>query len=312
MSESTLVSELEKLVSEGRNPKSLEIDVLSTIDIVRHINDEDKTVPYAVEKVLPDMARAVDIIVDAFKSGGRLIYVGAGTSGRLGILDASECPPTFSVPEGMVVGLIAGGQQAVFRAVEGAEDDQAGGQAALTDIDLTERDVVVGIASSGRTPFVIGALRYARGLGAKTVSLSCNPDSEIARFADVAITPVVGPEILTGSTRLKSGTAQKLVLNTLTTTAMIKLGKTYGNLMVDMKASNSKLVARAVRIVMQATGCTTPEAKAVLERTGYDVKLAILMQMTGMGVDEATAALKANGGYIRKAVTPAASQPGSR
>jgi N-acetylmuramic acid 6-phosphate etherase len=312
MSESTLVSELEKLVSEGRNPKSLEIDVLPTIDIVRHINDEDKTVPYAVEKVLPDIARAVDIIVDAFKNGGRLIYVGAGTSGRLGILDASECPPTFSVPEGMVVGLIAGGQQAVFRAVEGAEDDQAGGQAALTGIDLTERDVVVGIASSGRTPFVIGALRHAQGLGAKTVSLSCNPDSEIARFADVAITPVVGPEILTGSTRLKSGTAQKLVLNTLTTTAMIKLGKTYGNLMVDMKASNSKLVARAVRIVMQATGCATQEAKAVLERTGYDVKLAILMQMTGMGVDEATAALTANGGYIRKAVTPAASQPGSR
>jgi N-acetylmuramic acid 6-phosphate etherase len=311
MSENTLVSELEKLVSEGRNPKSLEIDVLPTIDIVRHINDEDKTVPYAVEKVLPDIARAVDIIVDAFKSGGRLIYVGAGTSGRLGILDASECPPTFSVPEGMVVGLIAGGQQAIFRAVEGAEDDQAGGQAALIGVDLTDRDVVVGIASSGRTPFVIGALRCAQELGAKTVSLSCNPDSEIARFADVAITPVVGPEILTGSTRLKSGTAQKLVLNTLTTTSMIKLGKTYGNLMVDMKASNGKLVARAVRIVMQATGCTTQEAKVVLERTGYDVKLAILMQMTGMGVKEAAAALTANGGYIRKAVTPAANQPGS-
>ncbi|WP_117190383.1 N-acetylmuramic acid 6-phosphate etherase [Rhizobium terrae] len=307
MSEHVLVSELDRLVSEGRNPRSLDIDVLPTLDIVRQINNEDKSVAYAVEEVLPEIARAVDIIVEAFKAGGRLIYAGAGTSGRLGVLDASECPPTFSVPEGMVIGLMAGGREAVFRAVEGAEDDVEGGRRALEEVRLTEKDVVVGIASSGRTPFVIGALIHARKMGAKTISLSCNPNSEMAPLADIAITPVVGPEILTGSTRLKSGTAQKLVLNTLTTTAMIKLGKTYGNLMVDLKASNSKLVARASRIVMQATGCTAQEAKAVLDETNYDVKVAILVQMTGMDVEAAIAALKANGGYIRQAMTPASS-----
>ncbi len=228
--------------------------------------------------------------------------MGAGTSGRIGVLDASECPPTFRVPAGMVVGLIAGGPQALTRATEGAEDSQQKGREALEEITLAAADVVVGIAASGRTPYVIGGLTYAREVGATTVALSCNPQSAIAAIADIAISPVVGPEVLTGSTRMKSGTAEKLVLNMLTTASMIRIGKTYQNLMVDLNVSNKKLVARAARIVMQATGCTLDDARAALDKTGNDVKLAILITMTGMNVAEARDALTGAGGFLRKAI----------
>ena len=297
-----LLSELEKLVSEARNPKSMEIDLLPSEGILRVMNDEDKNVPLAVEKVIPEIAKAVDRIVAAFQSGGRLIYIGAGTSARLGVLDASECPPTFSVPEGMVVGLIAGGPKALLQAVEGAEDDPEQGRDNLEAIELTANDVVVGIAVSGRTPYVIGALHYAKSIGCTTISLTCNPDSVLADIADIAISPVVGPEVVTGSTRLKSGTAQKLVLNMLTTASMIRIGKTYENLMVDVSISNKKLQARALRIVADATGCTFDEAEDYLRRADNNVKLAILIALTGMGADEAEQSLKNAGGYLRKAI----------
>jgi len=302
MSDAQLMSELERLVSEDRNPRSMDIDLLPTEDVLRRINEEDGNVPAAVGEVIPQIAEAVDEIVKAFRKGGRLVYSGAGTSGRLGVLDASECPPTFSVPEEMVVGLIAGGDHALRHPIEGAEDDVEQGRKDLIEIGLTENDLLVGIASSGRTPYVIGALNYAKSIGAKTVALSCNPGSAIGDIADIAISPVVGPEILTGSTRLKSGTAQKLVLNMLTTASMIRIGKTYQNLMVDMHASNQKLLARAARIVMQATDCSADEARRVLDLTNNDVKLAILIALTGLDVDAARAALQNAGGFLRTAI----------
>ncbi len=302
MTEQGLITELERLVSEGRNPDTMGIDLLPTNDILRKINQEDKSVPVAVERVIPEITMAVDRIVEAFRKGARLIYMGAGTSGRLGVLDASECPPTFGVPDDMVIGLIAGGSDALMRAMEGAEDDAQVGAHDLRDIGLTADDVVVGIAVSGRTPYVIGGLRYANQVGATTVALSCNTTSVIAGIADIAISPVVGPEVLTGSTRLKSGSAQKLVLNMLTTASMIRIGKSYQNLMVDVNPSNRKLFARAARIVMQATGCTAEEARDALDKTGDDVKLAILVTMTGMPVDEARASLLKADGFLRKAI----------
>lgn len=297
-----LLGELEQLVSEERNPRTMGIDLMSTPEIVATINAEDRLVPDAVGKTLPQVAEAVERIVEAFGKGGRLIYIGAGTSGRLGVLDASECPPTFGVPPTMVVGLIAGGLGALVSAVEGAEDSTEGGAADLRAIDLTDRDVVVGIAVSGRTPYVIGALNYARSLGAVTVGLTCNPKSAIAGMADISIAPLVGPEVVTGSTRLKSGTAQKLVLNMLSTASMIRIGKTYQNLMVDVRTSNEKLLARAVRIVMQATDCPEQAAEAALERTGNDVKLAILTILTGQDVEAARAAMAGAGGFLRRAL----------
>ncbi|MDW2322532.1 N-acetylmuramic acid 6-phosphate etherase [Vibrio sp. 1159] len=302
MTNDALIAALSHLVSEGRNPDTMDIDLLPSLDIVQRINQQDKLVPLAVEKVLPEIAEAVDKITEAFKVGGRLFYIGAGTSGRLGVLDASECPPTFGTDPEMVVGIIAGGKEAMFRAKEGAEDDPALGEQDLKENTLTQRDVVVGIAASGRTPYVIGGLEYANELGATTVALSCNPDSPIADIADIAISPVVGPEALTGSTRLKSGTAQKLALNMLTTASMIRLGKSYQNLMVDVKATNAKLVARAARIVMQATDCTNQEAKTALKETDYDAKLAILMILTGLDRESATEQLNAKQGYLRKVV----------
>ncbi|EGQ9575103.1 N-acetylmuramic acid 6-phosphate etherase [Vibrio alginolyticus] len=302
MTNDALIAALSHLVSEGRNPDTMDIDLLPSLDIVQRINQQDKLVPLAVEKVLPEIAEAVDKITKAFKVGGRLFYIGAGTSGRLGVLDASECPPTFGTDPEMVVGIIAGGKEAMFRAKEGAEDDPTLGEQDLKENTLTQRDVVVGIAASGRTPYVIGGLEYANELGATTVALSCNPDSPIADIADIAISPVVGPEALTGSTRLKSGTAQKLVLNMLTTASMIRLGKSYQNLMVDVKATNAKLVARAARIVMQATDCTNQEAKTALKETDYDAKLAILMILTGLDRESATEQLNAKQGYLRKVV----------
>jgi N-acetylmuramic acid 6-phosphate etherase len=302
MTEQGLMSELDLLVSEGRNPRTMDIDLLPTIDVLRKINDEDRLVPAAVEKVLPEIAAAVDRIVLAFQKGARLIYIGAGTSGRLGVLDASECPPTFGVPEGMVIGLIAGGPDALVRSTEGAEDDPKMGAKVLQEIGLVRNDVVVGIAVSGRTPYVIGGLNYAKQVGATTVALSCNPASTIAGIADIAISPVVGPEVLTGSTRLKSGTAQKLVLNMLTTASMIRIGKSYENLMVDLNPSNKKLVARATRIVMQTAGCSAQQAKQALHLTNNDVKLAILVTITGLDVEAARTALGKAGGFLRKAI----------
>lgn len=305
MSEQALISELGRLVSEERNPRTMDIDLLPTVDVLRKINDEDKTVASAVEKVIPEIAACVDRITAAFRRGGRLIYMGAGTSGRIGVLDASECPPTFRVPPTMIVGLIAGGYSALLKATEGAEDNQAKGAEALAEIDLSAKDVVVGIAASGRTPYVIGGLNYAKKIGATAVGLSCNPQSAIAAVADIAISPVVGPEALTGSTRMKSGTAEKLVLNMLTTASMIRIGKTYENLMVDLKASNKKLVARAARIVMQATGCTLEEAQLALAQTENDVKLAILIVMTGMSLADARSALEGSNGFLRQAIQDA-------
>jgi N-acetylmuramic acid 6-phosphate etherase len=301
MAKSTLMAELEQLVSEARNPDTLQIDLMSTAEILSAMNKQDALVADAVRKVLPEIGAAVDKIVEAFKVGGRLIYMGAGTSGRLGVLDASECPPTFGVPEGMVVGLIAGGDRALRYPIEGAEDDRTEGRRDLEKINLTAKDVVVGIAVSGRTPYVIGALDYAKNVGATTAALSCNPDSAIARMADIAISPLVGPEALTGSTRLKSGTAQKLVLNMLTTASMIRIGKSYENLMVDLSVSNQKLAARATRILVEVTGCTADEAEGFLAASGNNVKLAILMALTGMGASEAEVALKDADGFLRRA-----------
>ena len=302
MAKSVLMAELGQLVSEARNPATMQIDLMSTPQILAAMNDEDAQVAGAVQQVLPAIGAAVDKIVEAFKAGGRLVYMGAGTSGRLGVLDASECPPTFGVPDTMVVGLIAGGDRALRYPIEGAEDDRNEGRSDLERIGVTAKDVVVGIAVSGRTPYVIGALDYAKSLGARTVGLTCNPDSAIAAMADISIAPVVGPEVLTGSTRLKSGTAQKLVLNMLSTASMIRIGKTYQNLMVDMHASNLKLVARAVRIVMQATDCTEHEAEAALTRAGNDVKVAIVTLLTGQGVEEARTAIAGAGGFLRRAI----------
>ncbi len=302
MTNDTLIAALSQLVSEGRNPETMDIDLLPSLEIVQRINQQDKLVPLAVEKVLPEIAQAVDKITAAFKAGGRLVYMGAGTSGRLGVLDASECPPTFGVSDQMVIGLIAGGPEAILKAREGAEDSPLLGKQDLQSIGFNQHDVVVGIAASGRTPYVIGGLEYANEIGATTVALSCNPDSPIADIARIAISPVVGPEALTGSTRLKSGTAQKLVLNMLTTASMIRIGKSYQNLMVDVKATNEKLVARAARIVMQATDCKEEQATQVLKQTNYEVKLAILMILTDLDIDTARQQLAHQDGFLRKAV----------
>ncbi|EEY46093.1 N-acetylmuramic acid 6-phosphate etherase [Vibrio mimicus] len=302
MTNDALIAALSHLVSEGRNPDTMDIDLLSSQEIVERLNQQDKQVPLAVEAVLPQIAQAVDKITAAFKQGGRLIYLGAGTSGRLGVLDASECPPTFGVSDQMVIGLIAGGKEAMFTAQEGAEDNATLGTHDLQQIHFSSKDVLVGIAASGRTPYVIGALEYANDLGATTIALSCNPDSPIAEIAQIAISPVVGPEALTGSTRLKSGTAQKLVLNMLTTASMIRLGKSYQNLMVDVRATNRKLIARAVRIVMQATDCQREEAEALLKESHNNAKLAILMHLTGMNYEQATAKLSQSDGFLRRAM----------
>lgn len=302
MTNDALLTALSQLISEGRNPDTMDIDLLSSLQIVERLNQQDKQVPLAVEKELPNIAEAVDKIAAAFKQGGRLIYAGAGTSGRLGVLDASECPPTFGVSDEMVIGLIAGGREAMFRAQEGAEDSEVLGEQDLRAIHFNNKDVVVGIAASGRTPYVIGALEYANRTGATTVALSCNPESPIACIADIAISPVVGPEALAGSTRLKSGTAQKLVLNMLTTASMIRMGKSYQNLMVDVQATNKKLEARAIRIVMQATDCERHIAERLLEESESNVKVAILMYLSGLDSQQARKRLAASEGFLRRAV----------
>ncbi|AMG53270.1 MULTISPECIES: N-acetylmuramic acid 6-phosphate etherase [Citrobacter] len=290
------------LVSETRNPQTMDLDALSTLDLVHRFNQQDTLVAEAVKATLPDVASAVDAAAEALKSGGRIIYMGAGTSGRLGVLDASECPPTFGVPHGLVVGLIAGGPGALLKAVEGAEDNAQLGEDDLIALNLVPQDLVVGLAASGRTPYVIGGLKYARKTGCTTVAISCNPDSPIAQEADIAISPVVGPEALTGSTRLKSGTAQKLVLNMISTGAMVKFGKVYQNLMVDMKATNIKLMDRACRMVVEATGIARAEAETLLRQTDFDVKPAILMALSGLNADAAREKLAAHQGFLRAAL----------
>lgn len=293
---------LSKLTTESRNQNTLNIDKVSTLEMVKMINEEDKKVANAIEIELPKIAEAIDGIVERIQKGGRLIYIGAGTSGRLGILDASECPPTYGVSEELVQGLIAGGQEAIFRAKEGAEDSKELAVLDLKDKHLNENDTVVGIAASGRTPYVIGGLEYANEIGALTISVTCNADSQVAKEAKIAISPVVGAEVVTGSTRLKSGTAQKLVLNMLSTGSMIKMGKVYGNLMVDVKATNEKLVERSKKIVCEATGVSFKEAETILNETGFDVKLSIFMILSNLEKEEAKVILEMNNGYIAKAL----------
>ncbi|AFT77082.1 glucokinase regulatory-like protein [Alteromonas macleodii str. 'Black Sea 11'] len=297
-----LAQSLNKIVSEGRNPDTLDIDTLTTEGILTRINNEDAKVANAVALQIPQIAKAVDAATDSIKSGGRLIYVGAGTSGRLGILDAVECRPTFSVPDELVVGVIAGGEKAIQHAVEGAEDDFEAGRTDLENLVLHKNDTVVGISASGRTPYVSGALEYAHSLGCFTGAIACSPNAAIFTNADVAICPIVGPEALTGSTRMKSGTAQKLILNMISTSTMIRLGKTYQNLMVDVNATNEKLKARALRIVMQATECSEDVALVALRACNNKAKVAILMVLTGQTAEQAAAQLDANGGYLRTAV----------
>lgn len=293
---------LEKLTTESRNENTLNIDKVSTLEMVKIINNEDKKVAFAVENELGNIAKAIDGIVERINKGGRLIYIGAGTSGRLGILDASECPPTYGVSEELVQGIIAGGKEAIFRAKEGAEDSKELAITDLKDKSLSENDIVVGLAASGRTPYVIGGLKYANDIGALTISVTCNGDSEVSKVAQISIAPVVGAEVVTGSTRLKAGTAQKLVLNMLSTGTMIKLGKVYGNLMVDVKATNEKLVERAKRIVCEATGVERGQAEETLKETNFDVKLAIFMVLSGLNINEAKERLSQNKGYIAKAM----------
>lgn len=302
MNKNALLQQLNQLITEQRNPNSMQLDSLSAQELVALINREDQQVALAIEKCLPQIASAVEKIVAAFERGGRLVYVGAGTSGRLGVLDASECPPTYGVKPEMVVGLIAGGDYALRHPIEGAEDNVQQGQADLEEIDFSARDVLVGIAASGRTPYVLGALNYAKQLGATTVSIASNPNSKMAEVADIAIETVVGPEVLTGSSRMKSGTAQKLVLNMLTTASMVLIGKCYQNLMVDVQASNEKLKARALKIVMEATECDNEAAANVLAKANGQVKLAILMQLSGLDALEAQSLLDKSNGKLRQAL----------
>ena len=297
-----LLQTLSTLITEQRNPNSMHVDSLSALDIVQLMNDEDKQVPLAIEKCLPQIAQAVECIVAAFQQGGRLVYIGAGTSGRLGVLDASECPPTFGVSPEMVKGIIAGGERALRHPIEGAEDSKAQAVIDLQTIQFSSKDVLVGIAASGRTPYVIGALEYAKSLGSVTVSIASNPNSAMANIVDIAIDTVVGPEVLTGSSRLKSGTAQKLVLNMLTTASMILMGKCYQNLMVDVQASNEKLKARAIRIVMQATDCDKALAEETLKQADQNAKLAIMMILSGLDRAQAEALLEKHQGKLQLAL----------
>ena len=290
--------ELKKIATEQRNPNTMNIDTLSTLDMIKLINREDYRVAEAVSLVTEQIAQAVDLIADRLGKGGRLIYCGAGTSGRLGILDAVECPPTYSTEPEMVQGLIAGGYNAIFKAVEGAEDSKELGVQDMKDIQFGAGDVLVGIAASGRTPYVLGCMEYAKELGASTVSVTCCPGSVLDTFADIGIAPTPGPEVVTGSTRMKSGTAQKMVLNMLSTGAMIKLGKVYGNLMVDMKASNEKLVHRCQTIVCAATECDEATAVAALEACEYRPKIAIIMVCLGVDAEEARKLLEKADGRI--------------
>jgi N-acetylmuramic acid 6-phosphate etherase len=293
---------MSRLTTEARNPASEKIDTLSPLEIVRLMNAEDARVAEAVGRVAEPIARAVEVIAARLRAGGRLVYIGAGTSGRLGVLDASECPPTFSTPPEMVVGIIAGGYGALTRAVEGAEDHPETAVEDLKKVNFSAGDVLVGIATSGRTPYVIGGLKHARQIGAFAIGLACNDGSALTDVCDLMITPVVGPEVISGSTRLKAGTATKLVLNMLTTGAMVLLGKTYGNLMVDLKATNTKLVIRTRRIVAELTGLSEAEAEQQLARCGGELKTAVVAHRHSVAAEEARRLLSRAGGQLRVAI----------
>jgi N-acetylmuramic acid 6-phosphate etherase len=303
---------VEHLETEGRNPASADLDERTPLELVRLMNAEDARVPAAVATQAEAIARAVEVIADWLRHGGRLVYLGAGTSGRLGVLDAAECPPTFSSPPGQVVGLIAGGPDALTRAIEGAEDDPGRAREDLAEIGFSARDVLVGIATSGRTPYVLGGVDYARSLGAFTIGLACNSAADLTPRVDLAIVPVVGPEVLSGSTRLKAGTATKLVLNMLTTGAMVRLGKTFGNLMVDLRATNSKLRDRTNRIVRQLTGLGAADADALLARCDGELKTALVAQLANLSPAEARARLSLTGGRVKPALGPIGVSPPQR
>ena len=302
MKPSSLFTELQSLATEQRNPASMHIGSATTGEILEIINTEDHLVPIAVRREIPYIVHAVDIVVDALEDGGRLFYVGAGTSGRLGILDASECPPTYGTPPELVQGLIAGGREAVFRSQEGAEDLEANGVEELQKAGVAPPDVVCGIAASRRTPYVVGAVKHARSLGCKTLYITCNPRSEFDLDVDVAMCPAVGPEVVMGSTRMKSGTAQKLVLNMLTTAAMIRRGKVYENMMVDLQETSQKLVERSRRTVMTVTGLDYGEAVEVLARADGHVKTALVMVLADVSAKEARARLEMADGFVRAAI----------
>ncbi len=293
---------MDKLLTEKRNPKTMDIDSKATIEILRLINEEDRTVADAIASKIPDIARAVECYVESLKSGGRIFYVGAGTSGRLGIIDAAECPPTFSSPPELIQGLIAGGPEAVFRAKEGAEDHASQGAKAIADIGVSERDVVVGLAASGRTPWVVGALRKAKEIGARTVTIDCTTKSEIADLGEISVSVHVGPEVITGSTRMKAATAQKMILNMLSTTAMIRLGKVYGNLMVDLQPWSEKLRSRSKSILKTVAGVSDEEAEGLLAQSRWNVKVALVMAKTGKNKKEAEDLLSAGDGFVRRAI----------
>lgn len=298
-----LFNELNNLPTEKRNNNSMNIDVALTSEILKIINEEDKTVPFAIEKELPYIEKAVDLIVHSLKNSGRLLYFGAGTSGRLGVLDAVECPPTFGTPDGLIEGFIAGGKEAMFKAQEGAEDFEENGSLAVDKASVTKKDVVCGIAASRRTPYAIGAVKRGKELGASTVFISCNPRDQFNIMeVDIAICPYVGPEVIMGSTRMKSGTAQKLVLNMLTTASMIKLGKIYENMMIDLQISNQKLIERSKKIVITITGVSYNEATDFLKKAGGHVKTALVMILAKVNYKEAKQRLEKADGFVRKTI----------
>lgn len=299
----SIFKELNELTTEQRNSRSMDIDSSSTLEILKIINEEDKTVPLAVEKELKYVEQAVEIIVSALKNGGRLLYFGAGTSGRLGVVDASECPPTFGTPYGLIEGFIAGGSEAMFRSQEGVEDYEKNGAKDILAAKVTNKDVVCGIAASRRTPYVVGAIKKAKKLGAKTIFVTTNPRKNFnIEEVDVAICPSVGPEVIMGSTRMKSGTAQKLVLNMLTTATMVRLGKVYENMMIDLQMTNKKLVERSKKIVMIITGVSYEEAEDYLKKADGHVKTALVMIKAGIDVEEARRRLGTAEGFVRKAI----------
>lgn len=294
--------DLTKLTTETRNKNTMNLDRMTSIEIAITMNKEDENVINSIRDTLPKISEVIDMCAKALKGGGRIIYIGAGTSGRLGLLDAVECPPTFGVPSDLVIGLIAGGESAFIKAVEGAEDSKTLGVDDLKNINLTNKDVVIGLAASGRTPYVIHGLKYAREIGCKTAIVVCNKDSEMAKYSDVAIEVVVGPEVLTGSTRLKAGTAQKMVLNMISTGSMVAVGKAYQNLMVDVMQTNEKLVVRAENIVIEATDCDRDTARRALKEANGKVKTAVVMILLNCKYDEAEERLKRAEGHVRFAL----------
>ena len=292
---------IDHLKTESRNQKTLNLDTMSTMELIRIMNEEDQRVIDTIKESLPQIEKGIQLVIHALNQNGRLIYIGAGTSGRLGILDAVECVPTFSTTD-EVIGIIAGGNKAFVKAVEGAEDSEELAGKDLDEMNISENDVVVAIAASGRTPYAIGALKHAKKFKAKCISITCNKDSKLAKYADVAIEVDAGPEVLTGSTRLKAGTCQKIILNMISTASMVGIGKVYGNLMVDMKTTNLKLVERAKRIVMESTQCNNYTATKTLELTDFSIKLAIVMILTGITKEEASMRIRENHGFVRNCI----------